>query len=439
MTGSSLTILIYSMTNNMNHQYSLEYARKLDEQDNLTIYREQFYAPYLNNKRAVYFLGNSLGLQPKTSQDEVMKVMEGWANFGVEGFFLGNDPWLHYHKQITPLLTNIIGVKEEEIVIMNHLTVNLHLLMISFYRPTKTRYKIICEAKAFPSDQYAFQSQVKLHGVDPRDAIIEVHPKEGTELITTKDIHDTIEAHKDGIALVLFSGVNYYSGQVFDIAAITKAAHQAGSYAGFDLAHAAGNIKLQLHEWNVDFACWCNYKYLNSGPGAIAGAFVHERHLNDEKIPRLEGWWGNHLSNRFKMQNSFTSSQTAESWSMSTPPIMMLAAHKAALQVFAAAGFDNLLTKSKALSSYLFFVLNHINQPHEKFRIITPQDDDEHGAQVSISLHQNAKAVFDTLLPLGIFADWREPNVIRIAPVPLYNSFEDIFIFADALRQLLTD
>ncbi|MEO6720026.1 MAG: kynureninase [Ferruginibacter sp.] len=427
------------MNNNLNHQYSLEYARQLDQQDSLYSYREQFYAPYLNNKRAVYFLGNSLGLQPKTTQDEVMKIMEGWANFGVEGFFLGKDPWLHHHKQITPLLTGIVGAKEEELVIMNHLTVNLHLLMISFYRPTKTRYKIICEAKAFPSDQYALQSQVRLHGYDPKEAIVEVNPKTGTELITTQDIIDSIEEHKDELALVLFSGVNYYSGQVFDIAGITKAAHDAGAYVGFDLAHAAGNINLQLHDWNVDFACWCNYKYLNSGPGAIAGAFVHERHLDDERLPRLEGWWGNNVSNRFEMQNSFTSSHTAESWNMSTPPIMMLAAHKAALQVFADAGFETLLSKSKLLSEFLFFTLDHINEPVEKFSIITPRNNNEHGAQVSISIHHNAKAVFDTLLPLGIFADWREPNVIRVAPVPLYNSFEEIFIFADTLRQLLTD
>ena len=423
----------------MSHQYSLDYAKQLDEQDPLHSYREQFYAPYLHNKRAVYFLGNSLGLQPKTTQDEVMKIMEGWANFGVEGFFLGSDPWLHYHKQITPLLTGIIGAKEKELVIMNHLTVNLHLLMISFYQPTKERYKIICEAKAFPSDQYALQSQVKLHGFDPNEAIIEVQPRSGSELIMTEDILAAIEQHKDSVALVLFSGVNYYTGQAFDIASITAAAHGAGAYAGFDLAHAAGNIKLQLHDWNVDFACWCNYKYFNSGPGAIAGAFVHEVHHDNEKLPRLEGWWGNDVSNRFKMQRTYTPSLSAESWCMSTPPVMMLAAHKAALQVFAAAGFDNLLVKSKALSEYLFFVLDEIDKAGEKFSIITPRNNEEHGAQVSISIHKNAKAVFDTLLPLGIFADWREPNVIRIAPVPLYNSFEEIFIFADTLRQLIND
>jgi len=423
----------------MPHQYTLNYAQELDSQDKLSLFREQFYAPYLRGKRATYFLGNSLGLQPKTTQEEILKIMDGWANFGVEGFFLGNDPWLNYHQHITPLLTDIIGAKQEELVTMNHLTVNLHLLMISFYQPTKTRYKIICEAKAFPSDQYAFQSQVRLHGFDPADAIVEVYPKEGTELITTEDILATIEAHKDSVALVLFSGVNYYTGQVFDINAITAAAHKASAYAGFDLAHAAGNIKLQLHDWQVDFAAWCNYKYLNSGPGAIAGAFVHERHLSDCKLPRLEGWWGNNISNRFKMENKFTPSATAESWSMSTSPIMLLAAHKASLEVFKAAGFDNLLEKSKALSDYLFFALNNINQPDQKFSIITPQDASQRGCQVSISVNENAKAIFDTLMPLGIFADWREPNVIRVAPVPLYNSFEEVFIFADTLRQLLNN
>ena len=423
----------------MNHQYSLEYARKLDSRDELHSYREQFYAPYLHKKRAIYFLGNSLGLQPKTTQDEVLKIMEGWANFGVEGFFLGTDPWLNYSKHITPLLTDIIGAKPQEIVTMNHLTVNLHLLMISFYRPTSTRYKIICEAKAFPSDQYAFQSQARLHGFNAADAIIEVHPKEGTDLITKEDILLTIEAHGESVALVLFSGVNYYTGQVFDIKSITAAAHKNGAYAGFDLAHAAGNIKLQLHDWEVDFACWCNYKYLNSGPGAIAGAFVHERNLGNNQLQRLEGWWGNNISNRFKMENVFTPSHTAESWSMSTSPMLLLAAHKASLQVFATAGFDRLLTKSKALSNYLFFALTHIKQRNDTFSIITPSNPDERGCQVSIRIHQNAKAVFDTLMPLGIFADWREPDVIRIAPVPLYNSFEEIFIFADILQQLLND
>ena len=421
----------------MEHQFSLEYAQSLDRKDSLAEYRKQFYAPYLQNKRAIYFLGNSLGLQPKNTQQAIMVIMEGWANFGVEAFFLGDNPWLKYQQKITPFLCDIIGAKEEELVTMNHLTVNLHLLMISFYQPTATRYKIICEAKAFPSDQYAFQSQVKLHGFNSEDAIIEVHPKAGTAIITTADIEAIIELHKDSVALVLFSGVNYFTGQVFDIKAITEAAHKVGAYVGFDLAHAAGNISLKLHDWNVDFACWCNYKYLNSGPGAIAGAFINEQHLNNQDLPKLQGWWGNDIANRFKMGETFTPTATAESWAMSTSPMLLLAAHRASLELFASAGFDNLLQKSKALSEYLFFVLNHINQPIEKFAIITPTNPEERGCQVSFSVHKNAKAVFDTLLPFGIFADWREPNIIRVAPVPLYNSFEEIFIFADILQQIL--
>jgi kynureninase len=421
----------------MTHQATLQYAQELDQQDILREYRDQFYIPFLNDKHAIYFLGNSLGLQPKTTQDEVLKIMEAWANFGVEGFFMGKEPWLNYHKKITPLLCDIVGAHENEVVVMNHLTVNLHLLMISFYQPTATRYKIICEAKAFPSDQYAFQSQVKLHGFDPKDAIIEVHPKPGTELISTADILAAIEANKDSVALVLFSGVNYYTGQVFDMPAITKAAHEAGAYAGFDLAHAAGNVELQLHNWKVDFACWCNYKYLNSGPGAIAGAFVHEKHSGKSDIKRLEGWWGNDSSNRFKMQPQFTPAPGAAAWQMSTAPMMLLASHKTSLDIFKAAGFKNLVAKSKLLSEYLFFVLDAINQPEEKFTIITPRNSNERGCQVSLSVHHNAKAVFDELLPNGIFADWREPNVIRVAPVPMYNTFEEIFTFAQTLQTIL--
>ena len=416
---------------------SLDFAKQLDAADKLKDFRSKFYIPIINGQECIYFTGNSLGLQPKTTQDYVLNELEDWASFGVEGHFNARQPWFSYHEIFPQLLTNIVGALPEEIVVMNQLTVNLHLLMASFYQPTKERFKIICEAKAFPSDQYAFQSQVKLHGLNAVDAIIEVSPKEGTELITSGDILATIEAHKDSVALVLFSGVNYYTGQVFDIKKITDAAHKAGAYAGFDLAHAAGNIHLQLHDWQVDFACWCNYKYLNSGPGAIAGAFVHQKHLHNKELKRLEGWWGNTAANRFKMGNTFTPSPSAESWSMSTSPMMLLATHKASLEIFAAAGFDNLITKGKALSAYLFFVLNHINQAEEKFSIITPIDPGERGCQVSLSIPKNAKAVFDRLLPLGIFADWREPNVIRVAPVPLYNSFEEIYIFAEILQQIL--
>ena len=421
----------------MNYKNTLLFAQQLDENDTLKNFRAQFYIPVINKKEAIYFLGNSLGLQPKTAQDEVLKIMEAWANFGVEGFFMGKSPWLEYQKKITPLLCNIIGAKEEELVTMNHLTVNLHLLMISFYQPTKTRYKIICEAKAFPSDQYAFQSQVKLHGYKIEDAIIEVQPKAGTDIITTADILEIIEAHKESVAIVLFSGVNYYTGQFFDMPAITNAAHMAGAVAGFDLAHAAGNVELHLHDWDIDFACWCNYKYLNSGPGAIAGAFINHKHLQNKNLQRLEGWWGNDITNRFKMEKNFTPYPTAQAWQMSTPPVMLLATLKASLDIFEKAGFKNLLAKSKLMSDYLFFVLDAINQKQEYFKIVTPRNPNEKGCQVSLSVNKNAKAVFDELLPNGIFADWREPNVIRIAPVPLYNSFTDIFLFGHTLQQIL--
>ena len=420
----------------MPHQFTLPYAKLLDEKDNLKSYRDKFYIPIVGDKEGIYFLGNSLGLQPKTAQDEVLNVMENWANYGVEGFFMGDEPWLDYHKEITPLIANIVGAKPHEVVTMNHLTVNLHLMMISFYNPTATRYKIICEAKAFPSDQYAFQSQIKMHGLNIKDCIVEVQPKAGTECITTEDILAVIQEHKETVALVCFSGVNYYTGQVFDIKKITEAAQANGAYAGFDLAHAAGNIPLQLHNWNVDFACWCNYKYLNSGPGAIAGAFVHTQHLQNKNLKRLEGWWGNDMSNRFKMENTFTPTPTAEAWQMSTAPMMLLAAHKASLNIFAEAGFKNLVIKSKQLSEYLFFVLNQINTDNH-FKIITPTNPDERGCQVSITLHNNAKIVFDELIKNGIFADWREPNVIRVAAIPLYNTFEDIYFFGTILQHLL--
>ena len=420
----------------MADRLSLAYAKELDQDDPMKIYRDKFYIPFLHNKNAIYFLGNSLGLQPKTTQDEVLNIMEDWASYGVEGFFHGENPWLDYTKELYEPLAKIVGAQPNEIVVMNHLTVNLHLLMISFYNPTPARYKIICEAKAFPSDQYAFESQVKLHGFNREDAIVEVHPKAGTELIATEDILAAIEENKDSAAVVLFSGVNYYTGQVFDIKAITAAAHKYGINAGFDLAHAAGNIELALHNDDVDFACWCNYKYLNSGPGAIAGAFVHEKHLQNKNIKRLNGWWGNDEANRFKMDKEFTPYPTAQAWQLSTAPMMLMAALNASLRIFDEAGFKNLLQKQKKLSAYLFELLNNINGDNKYFEILTPQSQTERGCQVSIAFHENGKAIFEELTKKGVMADWREPNVIRIAPVPLYNTFEEIFSFAEILKTI---
>ena len=417
---------------------TIDYAQFLDEQDPLKAFRNKFYIPLVNGKEAIYFTGNSLGLQPKTAQDYVLNEMENWANFGVEGHHHGKNPWIKYHEMFPALLSKIIGAKEEELVVMNQLTVNLHLLMTSFYRPTKERFRIICEAKAFPSDQYAITSQVKLHGFDPDNAIIEISPRDGEFNIRTEDILAVIDQYKDTVALVLFGGVNYYSGQVFDMPAITKAAQDAGAYCGFDLAHAAGNVHLNLHDWNVDFACWCSYKYMNSGPGGVAGVFINERHITNVSLPRLAGWWGHDKESRFKMEKEFIPIPTAEGWQLSNTNIISMAVHKASLDVFEEAGMERIIQKSKALTGYLFFILDEINKlSAERFiDIITPRNENEHGCQVSMLMLKNGKKVFEELKKQSVIADWREPNVIRIAPVPLYNSFEDIFRFGEILRSL---
>jgi kynureninase len=416
---------------------TLAYAKQLDEQDTLKNFREQFYVPVINGKECIYFTGNSLGLQPKTTQDYVVNELEDWANFGVEGHFHATNPWFSYHEIFPQQVAKIVGSLPEEVVVMNQLTVNLHLLMTTFYRPTKERYKIICEVKAFPSDQYAFESQVKLHGLNVDDAIIEVAPREGEYALRTEDILSTIQQHGSATALVLFSGVNYYTGQVFDIKAITAAAHSVGAYCGFDLAHAAGNIDLQLHNWNVDFACWCSYKYLNSGPGGVAGAYVHQKHLANKNLQRLAGWWGHNKTNRFKMEKGFDPIETAEGWQLSNAPILSMAAHKASLDIFEDAGIENLISKGQQLSDYLFFIVNEINTSLNKkaIEIITPKD--AKGCQVSLLMLQKGKEVFEALKQNGVLADWREPNVIRIAPVPLYNTFEDIYHFGEIVKKIL--
>mgnify|MGYP000471002082 FL=1 len=328
-----------------------------------------------------------------------------------------------------------IGAKPEEIVVMNQLTVNLHLLMTSFYRLTKERYKIICEAKAFPSDQYAFASQALIHGLDPEKTVIEVSPREGEHVIHTEDILTAISQHGKETALVLFSGVNYYSGQVFNMEAICKAAHEAGAYCGFDLAHAAGNVLLQMHDWNADFACWCSYKYLNSGPGGVSGVFIHQRHIADKQIPRLAGWWGQDKATRFRMEKDFNPIPTAEGWQLSNAPVLSMAAHKASLDIFKDAGMQNLLSKGKRLATYLKFILAEINDrmPEKILEVITPQDENESGCQVSMLMLKDGKQVFEALKKEGVIADWREPNVIRVAPVPLYNSFEDVYRFGEII------
>ncbi len=422
----------------MTFENNLDFANQLDEQDSLNHFREQFYIPVINGNECIYFTGNSLGLQPKTTQDYVVNELEDWANFGVEGHFHATNPWFSYHEIFPQQVAKIVGALPEEVVVMNQLTVNLHLLMTTFYRPTKERFKIICEAKAFPSDQYAFESQVKLHGFNPDEAIIEVKPREGEYSIRTEDIIGTIEKHSSSIALVLFSGVNYYTGQVFNMPSITKAAHNIGAYCGFDLAHAAGNIELHLHDWDVDFACWCSYKYLNSGPGGVAGAYIHQKHFTNKSLQRLAGWWGQNKTNRFKMEKGFDPIETAEGWQLSNAPILSMAAHKASLDIFEDAGIENLVAKGKQLSDYLFFIIEELNSTLTKkaIEIITPKN--EKGCQVSMLMLQKGKEVFEALKQNGVLADWRDPNVIRIAPVPLYNTFKEIYHFGEIVKKILS-
>jgi kynureninase len=423
----------------MNFENSIAFAKQLDEKDLLKDFRNQFYIPLINGKESIYFTGNSLGLQPKSTQDYVLNELEDWASFGVEGHFHARKPWMPYHEMFAAPIAKIVGALPEEVVVMNQLTVNLHLLMVSFYQPTKQRYKIICEAKAFPSDQYAIESQVRFHGFNPADAIIEVAPREGEHTIRTEDIISTIEKNANETALVLFGGVNYYSGQVFDMAAITKAAHAAGAFCGFDLAHAAGNIELQLHDWNADFACWCSYKYLNSGPGGVSGVFIHQKHIANKDLPRFAGWWGHTKETRFKMEKGFEPIPTAEGWQLSNAPVLSMAAHKAALDIFEKAGMENLIAKGKLLSDFLLFIIDDLNNSAAErlIEVITPKADNEKGCQVSMLMLQRGKEVFDALLQQGVIADWREPNVIRVAPVPLYNTFTDVFTFGQIVKTIL--
>ena len=422
----------------MQFENTAVFAKELDEKDILKDFRNKFYIPIINGKECIYFTGNSLGLQTKSTQDYVLNELEDWAKFGVEGHFHARKPWLPYHEIFPKQLSKIVGCLPEEVVVMNQLTVNLHLLMVSFYRPDKQRYKIICEAKAFPSDQYAMESQVKYHGFKYEDAVIEVSPRAGEYAIRTEDIIAAIKQHGDSVALVLFGGINYYTGQYFDLQTITKAAHKVGAVAGFDLAHAAGNVELKLHEWDVDFACWCSYKYLNSGPGSVSGVYIHQKHFTNTNIPRFAGWWGHTKETRFKMDKGFEPIPTAEGWQLSNAPVLSMAAHKASIDVFEAAGMENLLAKGKLLSNYLLFILDDINASLKEkiIEVITPRN--EKGCQVSMLMLQQGKEVFEALKQNGVLADWREPNVIRVAPVPLYNTFSDVFTFGLIIKEIVS-
>lgn len=414
----------------MNFENTLAFANQLDEQDDLKNFQSEFLVPKHKGKDVIYFCGNSLGLQPVSAQQYAGDIFSNWKELGIEGFFTGDNPWLGYHKQLTETLSDIVGAKSEEVTVMNSLTVNLHLLLVSFYKPNSKRFKIIMEGGAFPSDQYALASQVKFHGFDPKETIVEIFPRDGEDILRTEDIIETINTHADELALVLFGGINYYTGQCFDMKAITKAAHKSGAYAGFDLAHAAGNVVLKLHDWDVDFACWCSYKYMNSGPGGISGIYVHEKHFNNESLNRFEGWWGYRQDRRFLMPPEFESETGAAGWQLSTSPIVLLALHKASLGVFKlAGGIMPLRKKSELLTAYLEFLIGEINKVNNDvlFKIITPKNPDERGGQLSIVCKQNAREIFNYLTDNGVIGDWREPNVIRLAPVPLYNSFKQVF------------
>ena len=419
----------------MTFENTKEFAQKLDAQDQLNKYREEFIFPKVDGKDVIYFTGNSLGLQPKRAKAYVDEVMDDWASLAVEGHFYAEKPWWDYQERFAEPLSKIVGALPSEVTVMNTLTVNLHLLMVSFYRPTKTRYKIICEEKAFPSDQYMFQSQVHFHGYKPEDAIVEIKRRDGEHNIRLEDVLAKIEEVGEELALVLIGGVNYYTGQVFDMKTITAAGHKVGATVGWDLAHAAGNIKLELHDWNVDFAAWCSYKYMNSGPGNASGCFVHEKHHNNPELPRFAGWWGHNKERRFKMESTFDPVHGADGWQISNLPVLSLAPYLASVEMFDEIGMDALIDKRDRITSYLEFILHEIDKEvASTFEIITPTNVFERGCQLSVLLHGEGRSLFDYLMKNGVITDWREPNVIRLAPVPLYCSFEDMYNFGQILK-----
>jgi kynureninase len=419
----------------MKYQNTLAFAKQLDRQDPLKSFRSKFHLPVINGKSTIYFTGNSLGLLPKSTKKYIDEELQDWKSLGVEGHLHSRRPWLYYHKFAKKVLASLVGAKPLEVVAMNQLTVNLHLMLVSFYRPTTTRYKILTEADAFPSDQYAFESQLKFHKRNPDEALIELKPREGEVTLRTSDIIKAIEENASEIALVIFGGVQYYTGQFFDIKKITEAAHKAGAVAGFDLAHAVGNVPLQLHKHNVDFAVWCSYKYLNSGPGSVAGAFIHERHANDFTLPRFAGWWGHNEKERFQMKKGFQPMTGVDGWQLSNFPVLSGAAHLASLEIFQEAGIKSLRKKSELLTGYLEFLLKQLEGYGKTFHILTPASPSERGCQLSIFVSKNGKKVFNYLLKNNVIADWREPGVIRVAPVPLYNTFEEVFRFADLFKK----
>jgi kynureninase len=421
----------------MKYSNTLEFALEMDRKDPLREMKAQFLNPKTpQGKDCIYFCGNSLGLQPRSARSWVERIMKDWETRAVEGHFEGDEPWVPYHERLAPAMSRIVGAKEEEVILMNSLTVNLHLMMVSFYRPVPGRSKILIEKNAFPSDQYAVKSQIEFHGFDVEDNLLELEPRVGETLLRTEDIVKRIEKEGEEIALIMMGGLNYYTGQVYDMKQITKAGHARGCTVGFDLAHAVGNAPLSLHDWDVDFAVWCTYKYLNSGPGGIAGAYVHERHHQDERLPRFAGWWGHDKEKRFLMDENFVPIPTAEGWQLSCGPILLEASFRASLEMFDEVGMKELRRKSELLTGYLEFLIGRIQT--DKIEIITPSDPAQRGCQLSVRVIGSDKSLFHAIHDKGVITDWREPDVIRVAPTPMYNSFEEVFRFVAILKDCLS-
>jgi kynureninase len=420
----------------MQFHNTFSFAQQLDQEDELAVYRNEFIFPQHQGKDVIYFTGNSLGLQPKSAQKYVQDVMDDWANLAVQGHFYAEKPWWDYHERFAEPLSKIVGALPSEVTVMNTLTVNLHLLMVSFYKPTSRRFKIICEEKAFPSDQYLLESQLKFHGYSLEDALIEIKSRPNEHNIRHQDVLDAIKEAGDSLALVFIGGVNYYTGQVFDMQSITKAGHDAGAIVGWDLAHAAGNIELKLHDWQVDFASWCSYKYMNSGPGNASGCFVHEKHHKDTTLNRFAGWWGHHKERRFLMEPNFVPVEGADGWQVSNLPILSLAPYLASVHLFEKVGMEKLIAKRNKITAYLEYILHEIDlEVASSFEILTPQNQNERGCQLSVFLHGEGKEIFNYLMKNGVITDWREPNVIRLAPAPFYCSYTDMYQFGQILKQ----
>ncbi|MCA8832416.1 kynureninase [Hymenobacter pini] len=422
----------------MTFEPTLDFARGLDAQDPLHEFRQHFLIPPApnGNGECLYFCGNSLGLQPRTARAAAEQQFTNWQNLAVEGHFKGETPWMHFHQRLTDASAQIVGAKPVEVVVMNNLTTNLHLLLVSFYQPTATRYKVLMEGGAFPSDQYALETQVRMRGLEPDDAIVELTPRPGEYTLRTEDILAKIAELGDSLCTIIMGGINYYTGQVYDMAAITQAGHAVGAMVGFDLAHAAGNIPLHLHDWDVDFACWCSYKYLNSGPGGVSGVFVHERFADQPELLRLAGWWGYDEKERFKMRKGFRPMRGAAGWQLSNGAVLTMAVHEAALtEHMAAGGMPALRRKSELLTGYLEFLIQRLNLLKTTLEIITPSDPAQRGCQLSLLVHQGGRDLFEHLMAVGVIGDWREPNVIRLAPVPLYNTFEDVYHVGEVLAE----